>query len=88
MNPMGGHEHDRLATIVAEVLDTNQLALGASYTSSLAIREALTTILAMSIEAGSHNGDADIRPIAQRMAHKLREDILAFLMDCDTELFA
>lgn len=85
---MGDNDHDRLTAIVGDVLDANRLVLGASYTSSPAIREALVTILAISIEASSHNGDADIRIIAQRMAHQLREDILSFLLDRNDELFA
>ena len=85
---MGDNEHDRLATIVGEVLDAGRLELGTTYTSSPAIFEALTTILAMSIEANGHNRDEDIRTAARHMAHNLREDILAFVLDCDKELFA
>ena len=84
---MGDNEHDRLATIVGEVLDAGRLELGTTYTSSPAIFEALTTILAMSIEAGNHPGDEDIRTAARHMAHNLREDILAFVLDCDKDLF-
>ena len=85
---MGNNEHDRLTAIVGDALDADRLELGVSYTSSPAIREALITILAMSLEAGNYKEDADIRAVAQRMAHQLREDILSFLMDREEELFA
>lgn len=76
---MHAQQQDRLARIVAEVLDANEARLGATYISSAAIREALVTIIAMSVEADSPRSDADIRARAQRTAYQLREDILPFL---------
>lgn len=76
---MHNQQQDRFARIIAEVLDAHEAQLGATYISSAAIREALVTIIAMSVEAGHPHGDADIQAMAQRAAYRLREDILPFL---------
>jgi len=76
---MNDRQQDLLAQIVCEVLEANRSELGASYISSPAIREALVTILAMSVEAGDNKAGADIRAAAERAAYQLREDIIPFL---------
>ncbi|WP_340317147.1 hypothetical protein [Rhizorhabdus argentea] len=76
---MNDNQQDLLAQIVREVLEANRSKLGASYTSSPAIREALVTILAMSVEVGNNRAGADVRAAAERAAYQLREDIIPFL---------